>query len=80
MIKKKNCPNLLAFIFFDMMKVVQHRESTLVYRMIFSFVFRHLGIDTRCDIPFIQHPSTYLDEHSLESMGYMKAKYLGQES
>ena len=72
MIKKKNCSNLLAFIFFDMMKVVLHRESTLVYGMVLSAVFTHLGIDTRCDTPFIQHPSTYLDEHSLGSMGYVK--------
>ena len=45
MIKKKHCPNLPAFIFSDMMKVVQHRESTLVYGMVLSVVFRHLGID-----------------------------------
>ena len=49
MIKKKNCPNLPAFIFSDMMKVVQHLESSLVYGMVLSAVFRHLGIDTRCD-------------------------------
>ena len=72
MIKKKNYPNLLAFIFSDMMKVVQHRESTLVYGMVLNAVFRHLRIDTRCDTPFIQHPSIYLDEHSLGSMGYVK--------
>ena len=40
--------------------------------MVLSVVFIHLGIDTRCDTPFIQHPSTYLDEHSLGSMGYVK--------
>ena len=72
MIKRKNCPNLPAFIFSDMMKVVQHRESTLVYEMVLSVVFKHLRIDTRCDTPFIQHPSTYLDEHSLGSMRYVK--------
>ena len=71
-IKKKNCLDLPAFIFSDMMKIVQHRESTLVYGMVLSAVFRHLGIDTRCDTPFIQYPSTYLDEHSLENMGYVK--------
>ena len=72
MIKKKNCPNLPAFIFSDIMKVVQHRDSTLVYGMVLNAVFRHLGIDTRCDTPFIQHPSIYLYEHSLGSMGYVK--------
>ena len=72
MIKSKNCPNLPVFIFFDMMKVVQHRDSTLVYGMVLSAVFRHLGINTRCDTPFLQHPSTYLDEHSLGSIGYVK--------
>ena len=54
------------------MKVVQHRDSILVYGMVLSAVFRHLGIDSRCDTPFLQNPSTYLDEHSLESMGYVK--------
>ena len=72
MIKKKNCPNLPAFIFSDMMKVVQYRESTLIYGMVLSAVFRHLGIDTRYDTPFIQHPSIYLDELSLGSIGYVK--------
>lgn len=72
MIKKKRCPNLPAFIFSDMMKVVQNRESTLVYGMVLSAVFRHLRIDTRCDTPFIQPSSSYLDEHSLGSMGYVK--------
>ena len=72
MIKSKNCPNLPTFIFSDMMKVVQHRDSTLVYGMVFSAVFRHLGIDIRCDTSFIQNPNTYLDEHSLRSMGYVK--------
>ena len=55
-----------------MMKVVQHRDSTLVYGMVFNAVFRLLGIDIRCDTLFIQRLSTYLDEHFLESMGYVK--------
>ena len=79
MIKKKNCPNLPAFIFSDMIKIVQHRESTLVYGMVLSVVFKHLRIDTRCDTPFIQHSSTYLDEHSLGSMGYVKEKIFGSK-
>ena len=53
-----------------MIKVVQHRDSTLVYGMVLSVVFRYLDIE--CETPFIQHPSTYLDEHSLGSMGYVK--------
>ena len=40
--------------------------------MALNAVFRHLGIDIRCNTLFIQHLSTYLDEHSLESMGYVK--------
>ena len=72
MIKSKNYPNLPVFIFSDMIKVVQHGDSTLVYGMVLNAVFRHLDIDIRCDTPFIQYPSTYLDEHSLRSMGYVK--------
>ena len=62
----------MLFRSFDMMKVVQHRDSILVYGMVLSAVFRHLGIDTRCHTSFLQHLSTYLDEHSLGSMGYVK--------
>ena len=72
MIKHKIHPNLPAFIFSDMVKVVKNRDSTLVYGMVLSVVFRHLAIDIRCDTLFLQHPSTFLDEHSLGSMGYLK--------
>ena len=72
MIKSKLSPNLPTFIFSDMIKVVQHCDSTLVYGMILIVVFRHLGFNSRCDTLFLQHPSTYLDEHILRSMGYVK--------
>ena len=72
MIKHKLHPKFLTFIFDDMMKVVKNYDSTLVYRMVLTLVFRHLEIDIRCDIPFLQHHSTYLNEHSLKSIGYVK--------
>ena len=39
MIKSKISPNLPAFIFSDMIKGVQHCDSTLVYGMVLSAVF-----------------------------------------
>ena len=39
MIKRKINLNLLAFIFSDMMKVVQNRDSILIYGMVLSVVF-----------------------------------------
>ena len=71
-IKRKTSPNLLAFIFSDMMKIVKNQDSTLVYGMALSAMFRHFKVDTMCDFFFLEHHSTFLDEHSLGSIGYVK--------
>ncbi|XVE53933.1 hypothetical protein DITRI_Ditri03aG0042200 [Diplodiscus trichospermus] len=70
MIKSEKKTNLAIFIFKDIMKVVSQTESTLVYGMVFTCIFTHLGIDLSYDVATIQSVSTHLNEHSLKVIGY----------
>ncbi|XVE62126.1 hypothetical protein DITRI_Ditri06bG0093900 [Diplodiscus trichospermus] len=71
-IKKGSQVDLAGLIFDDMMRIVKTPDSTLVYGMALSMIFRHLEVSTRCDIPITLQSITFLDALTVCSMGYIE--------